>query len=159
MVCHDPLSLQSAPTGSCYHQPLGCWQLPIGPETLWWCSIYTDMSPPQVTTESYVASWPRCDLGHKILFIFCLLILCLQHLSCSAKCAQLESLSSFNVFEVARLTCGRPLEAVVMALLHRYNLCEKLALPVPKVKAFLRVRMLPSTKPSFFAWDVAHINC
>lgn len=46
----------------------------------------------------------------------------------------------FNVFRVADLSGGRPLEAVTWALLQRLDLLDSLALNQPKVRAFLRVR-------------------
>lgn len=52
---------------------------------------------------------------------------------------QLESLHDFDVFKVAKASSGRPLETVSMALIQRYALIEKLALPPVKLASFLRV--------------------
>lgn len=52
--------------------------------------------------------------------------------------AQLESLHDFDVFKVAKASSGRPLETVSMALIQRYALIEKLALPPVKLASFLR---------------------
>ncbi|KAK9815046.1 hypothetical protein WJX73_005831 [Symbiochloris irregularis] len=53
--------------------------------------------------------------------------------------SQFESLENFDVFKLAKLTEDRPLEAVTLTLLHRYNLCDKLSLPVNKVASYLQV--------------------
>lgn len=54
----------------------------------------------------------------------------------------------FNVFRVAELSGGRPLEAVTWALLQRLGLLESLALDPLKVRAFLRVRATRPRKDS-----------
>ena len=43
---------------------------------------------------------------------------------------------------VAQLTQGRPLEAVTLEVLHRFDLLEKLKLPWEKLRSFLRVSRL-----------------
>lgn len=53
---------------------------------------------------------------------------------------QLEDWERFNVFRVADLTRGRPLEAVTWALLQRLALLDSLPLDPIRVRAFLRVR-------------------
>ena len=45
------------------------------------------------------------------------------------------------MFEVARLSRGRPLETVALAALQRFGLVDKLDLPPAKLAAFLRVRL------------------
>ncbi len=57
---------------------------------------------------------------------------------------QVDDWGAFDVFKVAALTRGRPLEAVALAVLHRFDLVEKLGLPEAKLRAFLRVRALSS---------------
>lgn len=56
---------------------------------------------------------------------------------------QVDDWGAFDVFKVAGLTRGRPLEAVALAVLHRFDLVEKLQLPEAKLRAFLRVRVTP----------------
>ena len=53
---------------------------------------------------------------------------------------QVDDWGAFDVFKVAGLTQGRPLETVALAVLHRFDLVEKLQLPEAKLRAFLRVR-------------------
>lgn len=52
---------------------------------------------------------------------------------------QFESLENFDVFKLAELTGDRPLEAVTLALLHRYSLCDNLSLPLNKLSSYLQV--------------------
>lgn len=56
---------------------------------------------------------------------------------------QLEEWDAFDVNRVAQLTQGRPLEAVTLEVLHRFDLVEKLKLPREKLRSFLRVSRLP----------------
>ncbi len=58
--------------------------------------------------------------------------------------AQLEDWDGFDVFEVARLSRGRPLESVALAALQHFGLVEKLGLPAAKLSAFLRARPAPA---------------
>ena len=52
---------------------------------------------------------------------------------------QLDSWEGFDVFRVASLTHGRPLETVAVALIRRFELIDKLQLPQDKLCNFLRV--------------------
>ena len=52
---------------------------------------------------------------------------------------QMEEWDAFDVNRVTQLTQGRPLEAVALEVLHRFNLLEKLRLPKQKLRSFLRV--------------------
>lgn len=54
--------------------------------------------------------------------------------------AQLGDWERFNVFRVAALSRGHPLETIAWALLQRLGLMESLALEGAKVRRFLRVR-------------------
>lgn len=53
---------------------------------------------------------------------------------------QLEEWDTFDVNRVTRLTQGRPLEAVTLEVLHRFDLLEKLKLPREKLRSFLKAR-------------------
>ena len=53
---------------------------------------------------------------------------------------QLEEWDTFDVNRVMRLTQGRPLEAVTLEVLHRFDLLEKLKLPRKKLRSFLKAR-------------------
>ena len=55
---------------------------------------------------------------------------------------QLDDFAAFDVFKVARLSQQRPLKAVTMALIQRYDLIAKLSLPVGKLISFLQVQQL-----------------
>ena len=55
---------------------------------------------------------------------------------------QMEEWDAFDVNRVTQLTQGRPLEAVALEVLHRFNLLEKLKLPKQKLRSFLRVSSL-----------------
>ena len=59
---------------------------------------------------------------------------------------QMEEWDAFDVNRVTQLTQGRPLEAVALEVLHRFNLLEKLRLPKQKLRSFLRVS---SSAPSW----------
>lgn len=75
------------------------------------------------------------------------MIMC-SYLPCAL---QFESLENFDVFKLAQLTGDRPLEAVTLALLHRYNLCDNLSLPLNKVSSYLQVgppALLALSQPS-----------
>ena len=61
----------------------------------------------------------------------------------TAVLVQLEEWDSFDVNRVAQLTEGRPLEAVTLEVLHRFDLLEKLKLPREELRSFLRVSCLP----------------
>lgn len=61
---------------------------------------------------------------------------------------QLEEWDSFDVNRVTQLTQGRPLEAVTLEVLHRFDLLEKLELPKEKLRVFLQVSCLPKPFPS-----------
>ena len=56
---------------------------------------------------------------------------------------QMEEWDAFDVNRVTQLTQGRPLEAVALEVLHRFNLLEKLRLPKQKLRSFLRVSTGP----------------
>ena len=66
----------------------------------------------------------------------------------TAVLVQLEEWDAFDVNRVAQLTQGRPLEAVTLEALHRFDLLEKLKLPREKLRSFLRVSCLPTS----FLW-------
>ncbi|KAK9834015.1 hypothetical protein WJX81_002981 [Elliptochloris bilobata] len=51
---------------------------------------------------------------------------------------KLDQWEGFDIFEVARLSRGRPLETVTLAALQRFGLVEKLRLPLAKLAAFLQ---------------------
>ena len=76
---------------------------------------------------------------------------------------QMEEWDAFDVNRVTQLTQGRPLEAVALEVLHRFNLLEKLRLPKQKLRSFLRVsssamlhgQIELESKQS--AWDVTHL--
>ncbi len=55
---------------------------------------------------------------------------------------QLEEWDAFDVNRVAQLTQGRPLEAVTLEALHRFDLLEKLKLSREKLRSFLQVSCL-----------------
>lgn len=55
---------------------------------------------------------------------------------------QLDSWTTFDVFKVARLSNGKPLQKVVLALLDHFDLVAKLQLDRSKLVSFLRVRSL-----------------
>lgn len=65
---------------------------------------------------------------------------------------QLEEWDAFDVNRVAQLTQGRPLEAVTLEALHRFDLLEKLKLPREKLRFFLRVTCLPMSSLSPFCY-------
>ena len=52
---------------------------------------------------------------------------------------QLDQWEGFDIFEVARLSRGRPLQTVALAALQHFGLVEKLGLPLAKLSAFLQV--------------------
>ncbi len=64
---------------------------------------------------------------------------------------QMEEWDAFDVNRVTQLTQGRPLEAVALEVLHRFNLLQKLRLPKQKLRSFLRV----SSPPLHWAWGNA----
>ena len=64
---------------------------------------------------------------------------------------QMEEWDAFDVNRVTQLTQGRPLEAVALEVLHRFNLLHKLRLPKQKLRSFLRV----SSPPLHRAWGNA----
>ena len=53
---------------------------------------------------------------------------------------QLDDFASFDIFKVAKLTQQHPLATVTLSLLQRYDLVNKLSLPLPKVSSFLQAR-------------------
>ena len=58
---------------------------------------------------------------------------------CYERCwLQLEQWEGFDIFEVARLSRGRPLQTVALAALQHFGLVEKLGLPPAKLSAFLQ---------------------
>ena len=61
---------------------------------------------------------------------------------------QMEEWDAFDVNRVTQLTQGRPLEAVALEVLHRFNLLEKLRLPKQKLRSFLRVSLVATS----WAW-------
>ncbi len=65
---------------------------------------------------------------------------------------QLEEWDAFDVNRVAQLTQGRPLEAVTLEALHRFDLLEKLKLPREKLRCFLRVSYLPRSLVISFSY-------
>lgn len=60
----------------------------------------------------------------------------LQPLSINA-CLQLEDWEAFNVFKLAQLTDGRPLQTVTLALLRKRGLVSRLGLPEDRLRSFL----------------------
>lgn len=48
--------------------------------------------------------------------------------------------NEFDVFAVARLSRGRPLQTVTWALLQHFDLIDSLSLPQDKLRRFLKVR-------------------
>ena len=52
---------------------------------------------------------------------------------------QADEWGGFDVFRVRALSRGRPLQTVVPAVLHRFDLVEKLRLPEAKLRSFLQV--------------------
>ena len=52
---------------------------------------------------------------------------------------QLDNWSTFDVFKVARLSHGKPLQKVTLALLDHFDLIGKLQLERTKVTSFLQV--------------------
>jgi hypothetical protein len=55
---------------------------------------------------------------------------------------------AFNVFEVATLAHGRPLEMVTLAVLQHFDLVDTLQLPKKKLCSFLRVKVCQSSGPA-----------
>lgn len=53
---------------------------------------------------------------------------------------QLDDWCKFDVFKVAQLADGAPLQRVTLALLDRFDLVDKLHLDRGKLQSFLRVR-------------------
>jgi hypothetical protein len=66
------------------------------------------------------------------------------HISQSRKCGfmwmQVDDWGAFDVFRVRALSGGRPLQRVVLAVLQRFDLIEKLKLPEAKLRSFLKVQ-------------------
>ncbi|KAK9820126.1 hypothetical protein WJX72_006367 [[Myrmecia] bisecta] len=56
----------------------------------------------------------------------------------AAEMDKLDDWDTFDIFKVAELSKGRPLVTVVMALLRRYDLLDKLTLPLAKTRSFFR---------------------
>ena len=52
---------------------------------------------------------------------------------------QADEWGGFDVFKVRALSRGRPLQTVVLSVLHRFDLVEKLRLPEAKLRSFLEV--------------------
>ena len=74
------------------------------------------------------------------------------------RCAlQVDDWGAFDVFKVASLTRGRPLEAVALAVLHRFDLVEKLGLPEAKLRAFLRASALSPLSALLFDISMPNI--
>ena len=67
-----------------------------------------------------------------------------MQLLCLTSCCglQLDDWDHFDVFRVSELSQQRPLEAVTLAMYQRFQLIDKLRLPVGKLRAFLSVRSL-----------------
>ena len=59
---------------------------------------------------------------------------------------QLDQWEGFDIFEVARLSRGRPLQTVALAALQHFGLVDKLGLPLAQLSAFLQV-CSPGGKP------------
>jgi hypothetical protein len=55
----------------------------------------------------------------------------------AAPCLQLEDWQGFDVFRVAQLTDGRPLQTVALALLRKRGLVARLGLPEDRLRSFL----------------------
>ena len=53
---------------------------------------------------------------------------------------QVDDWGAFDVFRVRALSGGRPLQRVVLAVLQRFDLVEKLKLPEAKLRSFLKVQ-------------------
>ena len=73
------------------------------------------------------------------------MLLCAHPLTClpaclpcpALPCLQLEDWEAFDVFKLARLTDGRPLQAVALALLRKRGLVSRLGLPEERLRSFL----------------------
>lgn len=59
---------------------------------------------------------------------------------------QLDNWSTFDVFKVARLSHGKPLQKVTLALLDHFDLVGKLQLERMKVTSFLQVGHCKKTR-------------
>ena len=60
---------------------------------------------------------------------------------------QIESWDEFDIFKVSKLTGGKPLEAVAMAVLEDFNLVSSLELNTAKLTRFIKVGWLPTGRP------------
>lgn len=66
--------------------------------------------------------------------------------------AQVLDWNEFDVFTVARISRGRPLQTVTWALLQHFDLIDSLNLPPDKLRRFLKVCIQPQT---LHRWCVA----
>jgi len=62
---------------------------------------------------------------------------------------QVEDWDAFDVFKLASLAGGRPLEAVTLTVLHRFDLIDKLKLPEKKLRNFLQVHLATNAAPVY----------